>query len=169
VYVDYRHDLLGHLPSPFNIKFNVPLECKPLTTDTDITEPFPPGTSMFIQAKCVSTCAMVMSLIDSSDTSVEYHYYTVNLITGSKRQIYQDAIWKDRYTADNSALKFPLSVIDPAHQFSLKPSTRLTLTTQYGMHHIRRNMMVSGNSTHLRNLHWQNTESSQKLTVQQSR
>jgi hypothetical protein len=100
VSADYRLNHLGHLPPPFNIKFD---GCKPLTTYTDIAEPFLPGTSVFIQYKGVFTHAMVMSLhIDSSNTSDEYHYYTDNLVTGSNRQI---VISEARYTAANSALK----------------------------------------------------------------
>jgi hypothetical protein len=48
VSADYRLDPLGHLPSPFNIKCDGPLDCKRLTTETDIAEPFPPvHTSLF--------------------------------------------------------------------------------------------------------------------------
>jgi hypothetical protein len=61
---------------------------------------------LFIQDKRVSTRITVLFVhIDSSDTSEDYHYYTINLITGSNCQISRDAIMEDRYTANNSALK----------------------------------------------------------------
>jgi hypothetical protein len=66
---DYRLDPLGHLPSPLNIKFYGPLECTPLASESDITEPFPLGTSVFVQTKNASTGATVLSVpLDSSDT-----------------------------------------------------------------------------------------------------
>jgi hypothetical protein len=106
VSAEYRLDPLGHLPSPFNIKFDGPLECKPLTTDTDMAEAFPPGTSVFIKDKGVSTTATLLSVpIDSSDTSEEYHLYTVNLVTGANLQVPHDAISVNHYPIDNSALK----------------------------------------------------------------
>jgi hypothetical protein len=43
--------------------------------------------------------------VDSSDTSDEYHYYTLNLITGVNRQAARAAIAPDRYTTGNSDLK----------------------------------------------------------------
>jgi hypothetical protein len=104
---DYRLDPLGHLTPPFNIKFDGLIKCNPLTTETDTTEPFPPGTSVFIQYKGIPTRTMVLSVpIDSSDTSEAYHYYTFNLITGSNRQIARNVITEDRYTSENSALKY---------------------------------------------------------------
>jgi hypothetical protein len=99
---------MGHLPYPVNIKFDGPLECKPLTTETDIsrgTAP-PPGTSVFIQDKGISTRATVPSVhIDSSKKSEEYHFYTINLVTGSKKQVTRAAISEERYTAGNFELK----------------------------------------------------------------
>jgi hypothetical protein len=69
VSANYILNPLGHLPSPFNIKFDGPLECKPMMMDTDTAEAFPPGISVFIQDKGASTRATVISvLVDSSDT-----------------------------------------------------------------------------------------------------
>jgi hypothetical protein len=106
VSADYQLDPLGHLPSPFNIKFDGPLECKPPTTETDIADPFPPGISIIIQDKGVSSRATVLSVpINSSDTSDEYHLYTVNLVAGSNSQLTRDAISDDKYATNTSELR----------------------------------------------------------------
>jgi hypothetical protein len=66
----------------------------------------PTGTSMFIQDKGVSTRATVLSVpFDSSDTSDEYHYYTVNIVTGATHQVTRTAIIPDHYTTNSSELK----------------------------------------------------------------
>jgi hypothetical protein len=106
VSADYRLDPLGHLPSPFNIKFDGPLECSPLASKSDITEPFPLGTSVFVQHKNASTRATFLSVpLDSSDTAKEHHYYTVNLVTGSNLQLPRDSSSADPYTEAKSSLK----------------------------------------------------------------
>jgi hypothetical protein len=106
VLADYRLDPLGGLPSPFNIKFDGPLECAPLASESDITEPFPPGNSVFVQHKNVSTRATVLSVsLDSSDTAKEHHYYTVNLVTGSNLQLPRDSLSAAPYTEAKSSLK----------------------------------------------------------------
>jgi hypothetical protein len=107
---DYRLDHLDpidHLPSPFNIKFDGPLECAPLASTSDIAEPFTPGTSVFVQHKNVSTRATILSApLDSSDTVKEHHYYTVNLVTGSNIQIPYDYLSADPCTETKSSLRY---------------------------------------------------------------
>jgi hypothetical protein len=97
VYAYSRLDPLGHLPSPFNIKFDDPLKCKPLKTDTDIAEAPPWYMPVYPRQRRFRP--------SYSYTSNEYHYNTVNLATGTNRQVTRAAFTPDRYTADNSALK----------------------------------------------------------------
>jgi hypothetical protein len=54
-------------------------------------EAFPPKTSVFIKHKGVSTPASVIMVpIDFTDTSWDYHFYTVNLVTGVNIQVSQE-------------------------------------------------------------------------------
>jgi hypothetical protein len=106
VSADYRLDPLGHFPSPFNIKFDGPLDCTPLATETDIAEPIhplEPRPSSNTKAPPPASQSWQSLLIQS--TSEEYQFYTVSLVTGSNRQVTRAAISEDIYKADNSELK----------------------------------------------------------------
>jgi hypothetical protein len=63
VLADYRLDPLGHLLSPFNIKFNAPLKCKPLTTGTDIAEAPPQHIREYTRQRCIHLSNITVSPI----------------------------------------------------------------------------------------------------------